>query len=59
MVEYVTEEAKQNEIRLTKKQARQFLASIEKRLGEAMIATGWTIIQDAQSELHHSSAPVN
>ncbi len=51
MAQDISDEGMENEIELTKNEAHQFLASIEKRLTEAMIAAGWTVIQDGFSEL--------
>jgi hypothetical protein len=53
-VDDLSDEVAQNEIEMTDKEAHEFLSSIEKRLEEAMIATGWTVIQDALSELERS-----
>jgi hypothetical protein len=49
-VDDVSEEARENDINLTKDEAHQLLESIEKRLEETMIGAGWTVIQDALSE---------
>lgn len=49
-VEDISEEARENEINLTTDEARQLLESLERRLEEAMIPAGWTVIQNALSE---------
>ena len=54
MVQDILDEAKENEVELTKNEARQFLVSVEKRLEDTMIAAGWTVIQDAFSELQRT-----
>jgi len=50
MVKDVSDEAEENEIKLTKEEARRLLTSIEKRLTETMVVAGWAVIQDALHE---------
>lgn len=57
MVEDVTEEAEELNVKLNRSEARKILASLEKRLEETMISAGWNIIQDALFELSTARNP--
>jgi len=54
-VQDILDAAKENEVELTKNEARQLLTSVEKGLEGSMIAAGWTVIENALSELEHFS----
>jgi hypothetical protein len=57
IVQDISDKAKEDEIELTKNEARSLLASIEARLEDVMISAGWSVIQNALTEFQLSRRP--
>jgi hypothetical protein len=46
-IEDMEQKARESDCRLTRRDARRLLSSIERWLAEAMVAVGWDVIEDA------------